>query len=166
MDASLARRWRNSLMLSAAVLFGAAFGLGSFTFVYAKGSSYLTDDATACANCHSMDEHFAAWLKSSHGSKVTCNGCHTPPGLAGKLAAKATNGFFHSLHFTLGGYPTPLRITPHDRGVTEEACRDCHARLVEAMSPGAVDPHLLAGSASTGGVRCAHCHRYVGHAVR
>ncbi|HUF79037.1 MAG TPA: cytochrome c nitrite reductase small subunit, partial [Thermoanaerobaculia bacterium] len=38
-----------------AVLLGAAAGLGAFTFGYAKGYSYLTNDPAACANCHLMD---------------------------------------------------------------------------------------------------------------
>ncbi|MDX1495326.1 MAG: NapC/NirT family cytochrome c, partial [Longimicrobiales bacterium] len=69
---------RPRLMLVTAVLLGAAIGLGGFTFVYAKGHSYLTDDPGACANCHIMDDHYAAWLKSSHAQTATCNDCHTP----------------------------------------------------------------------------------------
>jgi hypothetical protein len=38
--------------LAVAVLVGVAFGLGAFTFVYARGASYLTNDPAACANCH------------------------------------------------------------------------------------------------------------------
>jgi len=33
-----------------AIAIGAALGLGSFTFAYAKGYSYLSDDPNACAN--------------------------------------------------------------------------------------------------------------------
>jgi cytochrome c nitrite reductase small subunit len=36
----------------AAVLIGAAVGLDGYTFLYAKGYSYLTDNPRACANCH------------------------------------------------------------------------------------------------------------------
>jgi nitrate/TMAO reductase-like tetraheme cytochrome c subunit len=44
------------LIIAASALFGAAAGLGAFTFVYAKGNSYLTNDPAACANCHVMTE--------------------------------------------------------------------------------------------------------------
>ena len=40
--------------------------LGVYTFAYARGWSYLTDNPAACANCHVMREQFDGWLKSSH----------------------------------------------------------------------------------------------------
>ena len=33
------------------MVIGIAVGIGVYTFAYAKGWSYLTDDAAACANC-------------------------------------------------------------------------------------------------------------------
>src|SRR5688572_23773077 len=39
-------------LFAAAIAIGAAAGVGGFTFVYAEGASYLTDDPAACANCH------------------------------------------------------------------------------------------------------------------
>ena len=56
---------RPTLLVVLAVVVGVALGLGSFTFVYARGSSYLTNDPAACANCHIMREHFDAWRKSA-----------------------------------------------------------------------------------------------------
>ncbi len=37
--------------LVAGVAVGLAVGIGSYTFVYARGASYLTNDPGACANC-------------------------------------------------------------------------------------------------------------------
>jgi cytochrome c nitrite reductase small subunit len=37
-----------------ALSLGLAAGLGAFTFVYARGYSYLSNDPSACANCHIM----------------------------------------------------------------------------------------------------------------
>jgi formate-dependent nitrite reductase cytochrome c552 subunit len=37
-----------------ALAIGAVMGLGGFTFVHAKGASYLRNDLNACANCHIM----------------------------------------------------------------------------------------------------------------
>jgi len=45
---------------------GVAIGIGIYTFAYAKGWSYLTDNPAACANCHIIREQFDGWLKSSH----------------------------------------------------------------------------------------------------
>jgi cytochrome c nitrite reductase small subunit len=163
------QRWA----LATALLVGAAAGLGLFTFGYARGYSYLTNDPRACANCHIMSEHFAAWTKASHHSVATCNDCHTPHDLIGKYVVKARNGFWHSFYFTTGGYPDPLRITPANREVTESACRYCHAEITEAIDHRARTVSL-ATQTETGAhaplagepISCIRCHTYVGHWVR
>src|SRR5215472_9060502 len=94
------------------VIIGVAVGISVYTFAYAKGWSYLTDNPAACANCHVMREQFDGWLKSSHRSVATCNSCHTPANLIGKYATKASNGFWHSFFFTTGGYEDNIQITP------------------------------------------------------
>jgi cytochrome c nitrite reductase small subunit len=145
--------------LATAVALGLAIGLGAFTFGYAKGYSYLTNDPAACANCHIMTEHFDAWNKASHRAVATCNDCHTPHTFVGKYATKAKNGFWHSFYFTTGHFPDPLRITEGNRRVTESACRDCHREITEA-----IDPAAATHDASP--LSCIACHRYVGHWVR
>lgn len=164
--------------IAAALTFGLAAGIGVFTFGYAKGASYLTNDPAACANCHIMNEHFAAWQKGSHRT-ATCNDCHTPHNLIGKYVTKAQNGFWHSFYFTTGRYPDPLRITERNRRVTEEACRYCHQPIVEAIdpaiaasltdAPAITHASLIAaagGSHTDSRISCIRCHTYVGHLVR
>ena len=34
------------------ITIGVCFGVGAYTFVYAQGHSYMTDNAEACVNCH------------------------------------------------------------------------------------------------------------------
>jgi cytochrome c nitrite reductase small subunit len=157
---------RAGLLLAAALLAGAAIGIGGFTFVYARGYSYLTTDPAACANCHIMNPHFDAWLKSSHRAAAGCNDCHTPHALVPKYATKARNGFWHSFYFTTGNFPEPLRITGRNHEIVERACRDCHARLTASMRPGNEPPSEVHEYRSGRGVECTHCHRYVGHWVR
>ena len=147
-------RW---VLLATAVLLGMALGLGAFTFVYARGHSYLTNDPAACANCHVMTEHYAAWQKSSHRNVAVCNDCHTPHNFLGKYYTKGLNGFWHSFYFTTGRYPDPLRITPRNHRVTEAACRYCHAEMTDAIEHGAGYPE--AGEE----MRCTRCHADVGH---
>lgn len=144
-------RWAELLL---AVLIGAAAGIGGYTFVYARGASYLTDDPAACANCHVMREQFDGWSRSSHRSVAVCNDCHTPDGLVPKYVTKARNGFWHSFYFTTGGFPEPIRITPRNLEVTEGACRTCHAEVVHA-----IDAMPRAG----GALSCVQCHRDAGH---
>jgi cytochrome c nitrite reductase small subunit len=142
--------------LVAATLVGIVAGLGGYTFVYARGYSYLQNDPAACGNCHVMREQLDGWVRSSHRSVAVCNDCHAPHDLVGKYLTKMRNGFWHSFYFTTGTFHEPIRITPRDRRITENACRDCHAEIVEALSV----------PARTGGARdlsCIRCHSSVGH---
>src|SRR5262245_37042891 len=105
----------SGLLMVLAVLVGLAGGIGLYTFAYARGGSYLTNDPAACANCHVMHEHYAAWTASSHHGVAVRNDCHTPPGLVAKYLTKAENGFWHSFAFTTGRFPEPIRITARNR---------------------------------------------------
>jgi cytochrome c nitrite reductase small subunit len=136
------------------LVFGLLVGLGGYTFIYAKGASYLTNDPNACANCHVMQEQFDGWVRSSHRAVAVCNDCHAPHDLVGKYVTKARNGFWHSFYFTTGGHPDPIQITPRNAAVTEHACRSCHAEVVAAID---TFPH--AGQE----LGCVACHRSVGH---
>ena len=140
------------ILLSVAL--GLAAGLGGYTFVYAKGGSYLTNDPAACANCHIMQEYYDGWLRSSHRAVAVCNDCHTPPGSVGKYTTKASNGFWHSFAFTSGRFPEPLRIKPRNHNVTEQACQKCHQDIVQAIDGAHMQETRLS---------CVRCHNEVGH---
>jgi cytochrome c nitrite reductase small subunit len=144
--------WTAELVLAAAI--GLVIGIGGYTFLYAKDSSYLTDNPVACANCHIMREHYDGWVTSSDRAVAVCNDCHTPASFAAKYATKASNGFWHSFAFTTGRFPEPLRITPRNRAITAQVCRTCHRDIVEAIE----GPHHEAARLS-----CVRCHSSVGH---
>ena len=141
-------------IIALGVTLGAAFGIGAYTFIYAKGYSYLSNDPSACANCHVMQEHYDGWLRSSHRAVAVCNDCHTPSGLFGKYMTKASNGFWHSYYFTLGNFHEPIQITARNRRITENACRKCHQEIVESIE----GPH-----ADSANISCVRCHSTVGH---
>jgi len=132
---------------------GIALGVGAYTFVYAKGASYLQNDPAACVNCHVMREQYDGWVTGSHRSVATCNDCHTPPGHVAKYATKALNGFWHSFAFTTGRFHEPIGITPRNRAVTESACRHCHGAITEA-----IEAHPRGAA-----LACVGCHASVGH---
>ena len=144
-----------------AVAVGLAAGIGAFTFVYARGASYLTDDPGACANCHIMREQYDGWITSSHRAVAGCNDCHTPHALVPKYATKALNGFWHSFAFTSGRFPDPLRIKPHNREITEQACRKCHSEIVDAIET----PQIETAHEAAPRLSCIRCHASVGHQV-
>ena len=139
------------------VTMGLALGVGAYTFFYAKGASYFTNDPRACVNCHVMQEQFDGWIKSSHRSVATCNDCHTPANFVGKYQTKALNGFWHSFYFTAGTYPDPIQIKERNRKITESSCRKCHADIVETIE-GPPGKHTGLDETS-----CLRCHRNVGH---
>lgn len=156
-----ARRRGSTLLaasLAAAALAGVAAGVGGYTFVYAKGASYLTTDPRACANCHVMNEQYDAWTKSSHHAVAGCADCHMPHDFVGKWVAKAMNGYHHSLAFTTGRFPDPIRITEKNRRITEGTCRSCHREVV-----GSIDGAPAGGPHGDGALECVKCHRSVGH---
>jgi len=134
---------------------GLLIGLGVYTFGYAKGASYMTDDPKACANCHVMQDQYAGWLKSSHRQVAVCNDCHTPHGIIPKYFTKALNGFHHSLAFTSGRFPDDILITPRNHKVAEEACMKCHEEITAG---------IRATRHQDNQVSCTTCHRNVGHA--
>ena len=147
----------SALAIAVAAAVGVLGGLGTFTVGYGDGLAYLTNDPTACANCHVMQDHFDAWVKSSHRNVAGCNDCHLPHNFVGKWLTKADNGFFHALAFTTGDFHEPIQIKARNRRVTQGACLHCHSDFANALLP-----------AEQGGDMqlCVHCHSDVGHAGR
>lgn len=137
------------------VLFGLATGVVGYTFVYARGGSYLTNDPNACANCHIMQDHLDAWVKSSHRSVATCNDCHTPHNFIGKYWTKVDHGFWHSYAFTTGDFHEPISMKARSRAVTEDACRHCHADITHDID--------TRRASEQDRLSCIRCHRGVGH---
>ncbi|HLP43341.1 MAG TPA: cytochrome c nitrite reductase small subunit [Fibrobacteria bacterium] len=147
--------WGKSFLLVAAVYLGATFALGCYTFIYAKGASYLSNDPRACVNCHIMREHYAGWQKSSHHAVASCNDCHIPHQFLSKWLVKAENGFWHSKGFTMQNFHEPIRIRPKNRKVLQANCLGCHGAIVNEISAHPGDPRRM--------LDCMHCHRSVGH---
>ncbi len=142
------------LIITSAIAVGLLAGVGGYTFIYAKGGSYLTNDPAACANCHSMTNEYRGWTVSSHRAVATCNDCHMPDAPLQKVVAKLSNGFWHSFAFTTGRYPEHIRIKPHNRDIAEKNCRRCHSEIVA---------HIDRAHSGTDELKCTGCHADVGH---
>jgi cytochrome c nitrite reductase small subunit len=147
---------RPLLNFALAAAFGIAAGLGIFTFLYAEGLSYFSDNPESCVNCHVMRDQFDAWNHSSHKAVAACNDCHTPHGTyLEKYFIKGVNGWNHSLAFTTGSFPDPIRIKGFNAVIAQENCIACHATAVGQMH--------YAGSLDIENMSCVSCHGNVGH---
>jgi cytochrome c nitrite reductase small subunit len=144
---------RGAIVLAA--LLGMLAGIGGFTFLYAEGLSYMSDDPKVCVNCHIMQPQFDSWQKSSHHAVATCVACHLPHGFFGKYYAKAENGYHHSLAFTLQNFHEPIMIKDKNSRILQGACLHCHGNLVHEQ--------IVRASKESDEVQCVHCHRSVGH---
>jgi cytochrome c nitrite reductase small subunit len=136
-------------------LTGVLIGIGAFTFVYAEGFSYLSNDPKVCVNCHIMQPQYDSWQKASHHAVATCVDCHLPHGLVRKYLAKAENGYHHSVAFTAQNFDEPVRIKGKNSQILQENCLHCHAALVHDLVP--------RQKVEAGGLVCVHCHSSVGH---
>ena len=117
------------LVLVCLLLLGVPVGVGAFTFVYAKGFSYLSTDPRACVNCHVMNEQYDAWLKSGHRHAATCVECHLPHAGSGEVGGQGGPRVP-----ALGGvHAAELQGADRDHGARsadgQENCVRCHAEL-------------------------------------
>ena len=134
---------------------GLIFGAGAYTFHYAEGTSYLSNDPAACANCHVMNDYYAGWQKASHHHVATCNDCHVPHDVLRKYLVKADAGYRHSKAFTLEDFHEPIEMIDRSHRVLTANCVACHREAVH---------ELTANAAAFGEAHdCLHCHRSVGH---
>jgi cytochrome c nitrite reductase small subunit len=145
-------RWQAWVLCSAV---GVLLGLGAYTFRYAEGLSYLSNDPKACMNCHIMQEQYDSWAKASHRVAATCNDCHVPHAFPEKYIVKMRNGWHHSKAFTLQNFSEPIRIRPHNLAVLQHNCLECHA-----IATSEIASHQEVQRAQ---LRCTECHRSVGH---
>jgi cytochrome c nitrite reductase small subunit len=137
-----------------AALLGVLAGLGVFTFNYAEGLSYLSNDPNACVNCHIMREQYQGWTHSSHKEFAACNDCHTPHTFVRKWLTKGLNGWNHSFAFTTGNFDEPIRIKERNAKIVQENCVDCHQVLVSQIENSVLHDEE---------VECVRCHSEVGH---
>ena len=150
-------RWRARGLIALAIMLGLLAGVGGFTFLYAEGFSYMSDDPRVCANCHIMQPQYDSWQKASHHTVATCVDCHLPHGLIRKYLSKAENGFHHSRAFTFQDFHEPIMIQPKSARILQENCLQCHGALVHQQ--------IARGTDSQEDMRCTHCHSAVGHGV-
>ena len=147
------------------VTIGILGGLGAFTFNYAQGLSYFSNDPQNCANCHIMDEYLDSWQKGPHHNWATCNDCHTPHSFIPKMLSKADNGWNHSVKFTLQTYTDPIQIREVNREKLRHNCIECHSDFIDEVliARGAASHGAHAGAPGEESIDCLRCHSGAGH---
>lgn len=145
------------VQILAVFVVGSLIGVGSYTFIYAKGYSYLTDNPEACVNCHAMEPQFEGWKKGTHHTVATCNDCHAPhDNIVHKYYVKGENGLWHGFMFSTDLYPENIKIRDSNRKVTNDACLYCHADFTHDIRMTSDDEQM----------QCTRCHTDVGHESR
>lgn len=152
-------------LLVAVGMAGVSVGLGMFTFGYAEGLSYFSSDPQACINCHAMQTQWDGWNHSSHRNAATCNDCHTPHRFPDKWIVKGINGWNHSLAFTTGAYPDPIRIKAFNSAIAEENCRECHQQATSMIRHFDTTGYAHVNFDSAEEMSCVRCHGNVGHGI-
>lgn len=151
----MSRRWSIPGLIACALV-GVPLGLGLFTFSYAEGGSYFSNDPKACVNCHIMRDEFDSWQKASHHAAATCNDCHIPHEFVGKYYNKGRNGFWHSYYFTMQTFHEPIQISDRNSRILRANCLGCHRELMDRVAG-----HL--GSFGESSMDCVRCHASSGH---
>jgi len=144
-------------LLIISIMIGFVSGLGAYTFYYAEGFSYMSDDPKVCINCHIMREQYDGWQKGSHHSVAVCNDCHLPHDKVGKYFTKGENGFLHSKAFTLMDFHEPITIRNKSSNILNNNCLYCHGDFTFQISHNGKSRERL---------NCVHCHKTVGHGPR
>lgn len=143
------------------LLGGIAAGLGGYTIYMSRAFSYLSDDPSACVNCHIMAPYYQSWNHSSHARWATCNDCHVPEGLLAGYMFKAQDGLYHAAMFTLRAEPQVIRPRDASNAVIQQNCIRCHTQLnTEFVRAGKVH---YADAKSGREKACWDCHRDVPH---
>ena len=143
------------------ILFGIFCGLVLFILHIGRATSYLSDDASACVNCHVMAPQFATWQNSSHARFTVCNDCHVPQdNVFAKYFFKASDGLRHSFMFTFRLEPQVIRIHEAGRNAVQRNCIRCHSEQIHPISVRAITAQSIQ---EHGEGYCWDCHRETPH---
>lgn len=150
-------KWKSAVV----IFLGIIAGLILYIFFISRAYSYLSDDPSACVNCHIMSPQFATWQNGSHGRVTTCNDCHVPhDNFIRKYYFKASDGIRHATMFTFRLEPQVIRIHEAGRNVVQENCIRCHQNYLHPVSLRAINAKGIYEDTE---LVCWDCHRETPH---
>lgn len=143
------------------ILIGVGFGMSLLVIHLARADSYLSDNPSACVNCHVMAPYYATWERGSHGKITTCNDCHIPQNnVVNSYLFKARDGIQHSYVFTFRLEPQVIRLKQSSKDVVQQNCIRCHQDLIHPVSLRAISGKSII---QKGEGYCWDCHRETPH---
>ncbi|MCL2347941.1 MAG: cytochrome c nitrite reductase small subunit [Planctomycetaceae bacterium] len=146
---------RPGMRIPAMLLLGVFVGMGLLLAQVSRATSYLSNDAKTCINCHVMTDAYISWEHSSHARHAVCNDCHVPhTSIPRAYAFKAHDGLRHASIFTLRLEPQSIKLSEGAIPVVQENCLRCHEERLAEVS---------ACRYQTGDFRCWDCHRDIPH---
>lgn len=155
-------RLPKSFVLPLFILGGILCGLAIYLVYVSRAHSYLTDNPSACVNCHIMSPYYQSWNHSSHAVHATCNDCHVPhTNFASHYGFKAMDGLYHAAIFTIRGEPQVIRPREGSNNVIMANCVRCHTQLnTEFVKTGMIS---YTQAKEGEGKACWDCHTQVPH---
>lgn len=145
-----------------AIISGVIIGMVCYIAYMARIHSYLSDDPSACVNCHIMTPYYESWRHSSHAPWTNCNDCHVPhDNIIKKYAFKAKDGLYHSAIFTLRMEPVAIRPRDESYEVIMDNCIRCHSSLNSSCLKNTAIKYSETKEGK--GKACWDCHREVPH---
>lgn len=124
-----------------ALIAGVVAGGGLYFLYLLRAHTYLTDEPSACVNCHIMSPYYATWMHSSHSRNATCNDCHVPhENFVKKWTFKGMDGVKHVAAFLTSSEPQVIQAHPASSQVIMNNCIRCHEQLnTELVKTGRID---------------------------
>ncbi|MDO4190631.1 MAG: cytochrome c nitrite reductase small subunit [Bacteroidales bacterium] len=135
---------------------------GIFLFLYLlRAHTYLSNDSSACINCHIMSPYYVTWMHSSHARNTTCNDCHVPhDNVVHTYAFKGMDGMKHVGLFLTNQERMSPKIEQAGQNVVMDNCIRCHTELItEMVAPVNTDMQRAVAD----GKKCWDCHRNIPH---
>jgi cytochrome c nitrite reductase small subunit len=152
----------NRFILPLFIVGGVIAGLSVYIIYMSRAHSYLSDDPSACINCHVMIPYYQSWSRSSHTHWTNCNDCHIPQNnVFSKYTFKLKDGVYHSAVFTIKGESQAIRPTKSSYNVIMKNCIRCHTQLnTEFVKTGMI---TYSEAKKGKGKPCWDCHTQVPH---
>ncbi|MBI9017172.1 MAG: NapC/NirT family cytochrome c [Phycisphaerae bacterium] len=171
MKKSVKRLWSIAKKLALGFILGLIFTISAYLITSSIVGN--TSSAEFCISCHEMDEAYASWEISAHGSNlsgitVTCVDCHLPPKehFISHVYAKSIAGAKDFYQHNFGPeYDLEFQRQKVLKHFPQKRCTDCHDNLLAkpANSASRIAHQEVVNNPDKPENQCLRCHENAGH---